>query len=25
VVPAYAIGGFASYWMVERVIAFGSG
>jgi hydrogenase/urease accessory protein HupE len=24
VVPAYAIGGLASYWMVERVIAFGS-
>jgi hypothetical protein len=24
-VPAYAIGGLASYWMFERVIAFGSG
>lgn len=25
VVPAYAIGGLASYWMIERVIAFGGG
>jgi len=25
VVPAYAIGGLASYWMFERLIAFGSG
>jgi hypothetical protein len=25
VVPAYAIGGLASFWLVERVVAFGSG
>jgi hypothetical protein len=25
VLPAYAIGGLASYWLIERIIAFGSG